>query len=201
MKLMRNPLSAYLPQDRYRALLNGNPLPEVTQGTALFADISGFTSMTEKMSVKLGARRGIEEFTNRINTVYQHLIAEIERFNGSVINFAGDSITCWFDEKDGQLPQRAVACAQAMQQVMASFENLAVKISITTGKVHRRVVGNPDINLLDTLSGATVVRLAAGEHLAASFLWKKPSPWRFPSRRTVSRMQLVFPLDFHRDSC
>jgi len=40
---MDTALAAYLPQDRCAALARGEPLPEHTHGTALFADISGFT--------------------------------------------------------------------------------------------------------------------------------------------------------------
>jgi class 3 adenylate cyclase len=36
-----------MPQDRLRALARGQPLPERCAGAALFADISGFTALTE----------------------------------------------------------------------------------------------------------------------------------------------------------
>lgn len=39
-------LSAYIPQDRLRALAAGESLPDRTTGSALFADISGFTPLT-----------------------------------------------------------------------------------------------------------------------------------------------------------
>lgn len=40
-------LSAYLPPDRRRALQTGQQLPDRASGAALFADISGFTPLTE----------------------------------------------------------------------------------------------------------------------------------------------------------
>jgi class 3 adenylate cyclase len=40
-------LHTYLPQDRLRALARGETLPDRTNGSALFADISGFTALTE----------------------------------------------------------------------------------------------------------------------------------------------------------
>ena len=57
-------LSSYLPQDRVRALANGASLPGRTRGTVLFADISGFTAVTEALRNTLGARRGAEELTS-----------------------------------------------------------------------------------------------------------------------------------------
>jgi predicted ATPase/class 3 adenylate cyclase len=155
-----------MPQDRYRSLLCGAPLPEITQGSGLFADISGFTALTEVLTQKYGPRRGIEELARQINAVYQPLIGEIEAFGGSVIDFAGDSVICWFDAGDGESTSRAVTCAWEMQRVMDSFDNLALKIAITSGPARRLIAGDPDIQLLDTLAGATIARLAIGEHMA-----------------------------------
>jgi class 3 adenylate cyclase len=89
-----NPLHSYLPQDRLRALARGEPLPDRASGAALFADISGFTPLTEALSRDLGPRRGVDELSGQINAVYDALIAQVERFGGSVIGFAGDAMTC-----------------------------------------------------------------------------------------------------------
>src|SRR3954469_4473656 len=93
-------LAAYLPQDRRQALARGEPLPEHTHGAALFADIAGFTPLTEALDRALGTRRGAETLARQINAVYKALIAEVDRTGGSVIGFAGDSITCWFAQND-----------------------------------------------------------------------------------------------------
>ena len=91
-------LHVYLPQDRLRVLVRGETLPDRTNGAALFADISGFTALTEALRNALGPRRGAEELTRRMEAVYSTLIGEIERHGGSVISFAGDLMLCWFDE-------------------------------------------------------------------------------------------------------
>jgi class 3 adenylate cyclase len=187
-----NALSAYIPQDRRYALARGETLPDCTRGSALFADISGFTPLTEQLTRELGTRRGAEELTRHINVVYDALIAEVERQGGSVISFAGDAITCWFANSawqiangrvawrmaDGEQPQplsaigyplsanRAVLCALAMQAAMCAFPELTLKVAVTTGAARRFVVGDPNIQLLDALAGATVARLAVAEHLA-----------------------------------
>jgi len=44
------PLSAYIPQDRRQALAEGVALPDRMVGAALFADISGFTPLTEALA-------------------------------------------------------------------------------------------------------------------------------------------------------
>ena len=157
-------LDAYLPEDRLRALMHNAPLPDRTSGSALFADISGFTSLTESLLKALGSRRGAEELTKQLNTLYSALIAEVEKYGGSVIGFAGDAITCWFDGT-ASVPM-TISTALGMQAAMQSFLRLALKISIATGSARRFVVGDPSIQLLDVLAGATVARTAVGEHLA-----------------------------------
>ncbi|MGB8645344.1 MAG: AAA family ATPase [Anaerolineae bacterium] len=164
-------LADYIPQDRCTALANGAPLPDRAQGAGLFADIVGFTELTEKLTQQLGPRRGIEELTRQINTVYDTIINQMDRYGGSVIGFAGDSMTCWFTTKEaGSLPSesasvRAVSAARAIQAAMAAHPELALKVTVTTGPARRFVVGDPQIQLLDALAGTTVARLATAEHL------------------------------------
>ncbi len=159
-------LYSYLPQDRRSAIARGESLPNHCNGTALFADISGFTALTETIGQELGPRRGIEELTRRINAVYHALITEIERFDGSVISFAGDSVTCWFD--GSKTAQRAVTSALALQTAMRAFPNLGLKVAITSGPARRFIVGDPTIQMFDALVGTTISRLSVAEHIAIS---------------------------------
>jgi adenylate cyclase len=166
-------LVVYLPMDRRQALVRGVALPERTQGAALFADISGFTRLTEVLVQALGPQRGVEELTHYLNMVYDALIAELYQQQGCVIGFSGDAITCWFDGDDGR---RATACALAMQQAMQPFGNLAfltgqslslaVKVVVAAGPARRFLVGDPDIQVIEAISGDTFTRLAAAEHQA-----------------------------------
>jgi predicted ATPase/class 3 adenylate cyclase len=137
----------------------------------------------------MGLRRGAEELPHHLNRVYDALIAEVDRYGGSVIGFAGDAITCWF--ADGELhgsappgvqgetgPLRAAACALAMQKAMEQFAavplpgqapvSLAIKVAVASGPARRFLVGDPAIQLIPALAGATLLRMAAAEHLASS---------------------------------
>lgn len=170
--LMDSP-ATFIPIDRRHALAHGETLPDQAQGTALFADISGFTPLTEALSKMLGQRRGAEEISRQLNHVYDALINEVERYGGSVINFAGDAITCWFE---GDAGARATASALMMQRAMAQFSSLtlpsggmvtlAMKAAVAGGPVRRFVVGNPAIQLIDVLAGATLGRMSIVEHHA-----------------------------------
>jgi adenylate cyclase len=98
--------SVYIPMDRRQALAQGSSLPDRTTGSALFADISGSTLLTEALARTLGPRLGAEELTRQLNRIYDVLIAEVDRYGGSVIGFAGDAITCWFAEPDSSGPEK-----------------------------------------------------------------------------------------------
>jgi class 3 adenylate cyclase len=100
------------------ALAHGQALPDRVSGSALFADISGFTPLTEALARELGPQRSSEELTRHLSLVYDALIQTLHRCGGSVISFNGDAITCWFDGDDGV---RGVACDLAMQRAMQNF--------------------------------------------------------------------------------
>ena len=137
-------LGTYLPQDRLRALIKGESLPNRTNGSAIFADISGFTLLTEKLTQTLGPRKGVEALSQQLNAVYGALINKVESYRGSVISFAGDSIIGWFEDAgSASTSLRAVTCAQAMQFAMQEFKELSLKVVITTGPARRLVVGDP----------------------------------------------------------
>src|SRR5919201_58495 len=165
---------AYIPIDRRISILTGERLADRTWGSALFADISGFTPLTEMLASQLGPKRGAEELTRQLDIIYGAVIDQIDRYHGSVIGFAGDAITCWFDGDDGL---RATACGLAVQQVMAKFAevktpsggtvSIAIKVAIACGPVRRFLVGDPNIQYIDALAGATLDRMAAAEHHAA----------------------------------
>lgn len=168
-------IGAYLPSDRLLALTRGKELPTRTHGSALFADISGFTALTSKLTRSLGLRRGAEELPRHLDRVYEALTRHVHACGGSVISFAGDAITCWFDGDSGAA---ATDCALGLQSVMDSFRaialpdgsttELALKVSVATGPVLRVVVGDPDVQLMDVIAGSTMERLASGESLARS---------------------------------
>lgn len=172
--------AAYIPADRYHALLENRELAARENGSTLFADISGFTPLTEAYARLLGARRGAEELTRQLNLIYDAVIVDVRRYGGSVICFSGDAITCWFSEgwpseASDRPAVRAVACGHAIVQTMAmlsaltlpdgSLVNLGIKVSVASGSARRFLVGDPTIQYWDLLAGDPVERVVDGEHL------------------------------------
>jgi class 3 adenylate cyclase/tetratricopeptide (TPR) repeat protein len=164
---------AYLSRDQRRVLRSGDVLPDRVAGAALFADISGFTPLTEALAGELGPQRGAEELTANLNRVFHAVIDVLHRYGGDVIYFSGDAITCWLDGDDGA---RAAACGLAMQDVMERVGavrtpggmdvQLGMKIAIAVGRARRFVVGDPEIQLIEVLAGRLIDDLAAAEGLA-----------------------------------
>jgi class 3 adenylate cyclase/tetratricopeptide (TPR) repeat protein len=169
----------FIPFDRRQAMLEGHTLPDRSQGTALFADISGFTPLTDALVKRLGHVRGAEELTEQLNDVYSRLVDDVHRYRGSVVSFSGDAITCWFDATAGQHPAAARAVASALQmqadmqalnagarQSLSLIPRLEIKIGIVSGQVRRFVVGDPAVQLIDTLAGSLMDDVATAEGLA-----------------------------------
>ena len=164
-------LGTYLPMDRRQALAVGGSLPDRATASVLFADIAGFTPLTETLAMSLGPRRGCEELTQLLNSVYTALVSQVHRFGGSVVCFIGDALISCFSADPGL---SALACALEMQRTMKQFQtvpapqggtvSLAMKAAVAAGSVRRFLVGDPQVQLLDLLAGATL-SLAAGATL------------------------------------
>ena len=165
-----NPFSIYLPMDRRHAIVNGETMPDRVSGTALFADISGFTPLTGALAMEMGRQRGAEEVLNYINPIYEAVITKLYEYRGSVIGFAGDSITCWIEGDDGR---SGVACGLAMQEIMQQFATvytpggvevaLAIKIGLANGPARRFLAGHPHYHNFEALAGDTLARMADAE--------------------------------------
>jgi adenylate cyclase len=146
LKRMSNGLSAFarfMPVDVVRPLVNGSiePKPggELREITVLFADLPGFTELTEE----LGA--GVEPSLTRFLTLS---IAAIHAEGGTVDKFIGDAVMAiWnapHDEPDHAL--RACRAAAAIRDALHAMPPLAprhdavrVRIGINTGVA---LVGN-----------------------------------------------------------
>jgi class 3 adenylate cyclase/tetratricopeptide (TPR) repeat protein len=166
-------LGAYIPQDRRRALAGGAAVPERQRGAALFADLSGFTALTERLANRLGPLRGAEELGAWLRRIYDPLVACIEDEDGTVLGFSGDAMTCFLDGDDGA---RAVRAAERMQREVARLHDaraadggrigVRIKVAVAVGEVRRFTAGDPGRRLWDVMAGSTLMRLAAMEQNA-----------------------------------
>ncbi|NIR63451.1 MAG: hypothetical protein GWO10_06650 [candidate division Zixibacteria bacterium] len=124
-------LHTYLPQDRLRAIANNTTLPNRTSGSALFADISGFTPLTVSFHKVYGVRRGSEELSKHLETVYSALITEIEKFGGSVI----------FERSIGRTDLPGGSYDQLMESIRTQVLSLPDETRLLTGHGPETTVG------------------------------------------------------------
>ena len=185
MSIQQSLKASYIPIDRALMLTGDLTIPSRVTGTALFADISGFSSLTERLRLKYGDAEGAELLILTLNDVFTALIGALHLHSGSVIGFSGDAITCWFDasyfDDDAEAcAHHAMTTAFAMHDVMrkadwtavASLDgeaNLSMKVALASGTAKRFVVGDPNIQLNDVLVGDLVMRMAKAEKLASTF--------------------------------
>ena len=166
---------AYIPEDRRRSLAQGRELPLLSHGSALFVDIAGYTPLSEALARAYGGRRGAEEVTATLDRVVAALIESMHTWRAGIVYFSGDALTAWIEGDDGS---RATACALEMQRVMSRVGTvttsegsslvLGLKVAVAVGSVHRFVVGDPRVQLIDVLAGRLMDSLASAEQQAHS---------------------------------
>jgi class 3 adenylate cyclase/tetratricopeptide (TPR) repeat protein len=128
----RHTLSTYLPRYLVK-LVTDDPTPgqvdsSFRHGAVMLADVSGFTAMSEKLSV-LG-KEGAEEITGIVNDYFDTMLDISAKYGGDLLKFGGDALLIFFEGRDG--PRRAIATAHAMQHAMDRFAQLETSRGVFT---------------------------------------------------------------------
>ena len=163
-------LQKYIPPElAKRILLAGKQIEsERRLVTVLFADVSGFTAMSEKLDA--------EEVSTVLNDCFKGLISIVYKYEGVIDKFIGDEIMAIFGaplthEND---PERAVRCSMEMMEYMERFnalspvtlpEPLGLHISMNTGMVVAGNVGS-DLRMNYSVIGDTVNLASRLKHVA-----------------------------------
>ncbi len=133
--------------------------------TILFADISGFTPMAEKL--------GPEQIRSLMNACFETLVPVIERYQGVVDKFIGDAIMALFGAPVAQEnhPELALRAALGMQAALGEFNqkhttDFGLHFGVNTGRVVAGGIGSAGrqdysvmgdaVNLAARLEGASV---------------------------------------------
>ena len=140
-------------------------------GAVLFADISGFTAMSEALG-RTG-RAGTEELSGIVNGCFATLIGIAQAHGGDVAKFGGDAMTVLF-VPDGS--RRVIACALEMQAAMAAFRgvetragayDLALKIGVAGGRLFVTTVGSQQTQLEFVIAGGALQAAATAQGYGA----------------------------------
>ena len=115
-------------------------------GTLVFADVSGFTPLTERLARR--GKVGAEELTDVLNDVFSTLGRVSDSYGGDLLKFGGDAMLLLFDGP-GHV-DRAAACAAGLLQALRPFKHLrtpggvvslSMSIGMESGPVHLVHVG------------------------------------------------------------
>lgn len=125
------------------------PFQEQFPAAVLFADISGFTKLAEKLTQR--GPTGAEQITRILNTYFGQLIDLITVHGGDVVKFAGDGLyAIWpcmvHDEDIETITRRSIQCALEVQEKLHDYEvapdeRLSMRIGIGAGDVLAATVG------------------------------------------------------------
>jgi class 3 adenylate cyclase/tetratricopeptide (TPR) repeat protein len=151
------------------------PRHRVVDGSLVFADVSGFTPLAERLA--RNGKVGAEELTDTLNAVFTDLLEVAARYGGDCLKFGGDALLLLFDEPGHA--RRAAAAAIGMQDALRALRRqrssvgvarLGISMGVHTGPVdavlaghnHRElVVTGPAVSAVLALEGAA----GAGEVL------------------------------------
>jgi len=163
-------LQKYIPPELAKKILSAGKQIESERRlvTVVFADVSGFTAMSEKLDA--------EEVSSVLNDCFKGLISIVYKYEGVIDKFIGDEIMAIFGaplahEND---PERAVRCSMEMMEYMDRFnslspvslpEPLGLHISMNTGMVVAGNVGS-DLRMNYSVIGDTVNLGSRLKHVA-----------------------------------
>jgi class 3 adenylate cyclase/tetratricopeptide (TPR) repeat protein len=145
---------------------------------ALFADVAGFTPMSEAEALSVVGRAGAEELTGVLNSYFDPMIDLVHSYGGIVAKFAGDAMTIVFPYEHGSrtaVARRATQCALDMQANMGRYAairtsagtfRLAMRAGLALGRALCTTVGDPGILYEHVIAGRVLDLCAEAEHHA-----------------------------------
>lgn len=207
-ELVSNVAGRFVPR-LVREWISDDPSPHLRHralpGTLVFADVSGFTKMSERLS-RLG-RVGPEEITSVIESTFTGLLDEAYAHQATLLQFGGDALLLFF--RDDGHEARAAGAALAMRHRLRSGGQIdtpagKVRLSMTVGvqsgtfdfflvgRSHRQlVVGGPAASrLVELESAAEKGRILLGDTTAAALHRSNVGPPSGPGRLLRGRIDV-----------
>ncbi|MCD4686242.1 MAG: AAA family ATPase, partial [Anaerolineae bacterium] len=153
-------VSSFLP--RYIAdneKLYAEDYADLRPGTFLFADVSGFTSLSERLQ-GVGGDEGTEILTRIINDFFAKMLEILAKSNGQLLKFAGDALEAFFPapRRRDESPLAIRTGLRMQREMVATFQpiihplllqlfgeydmELTMSIGICQGHLFEAVVGN-----------------------------------------------------------
>ncbi|MEW6240343.1 MAG: adenylate/guanylate cyclase domain-containing protein [Chloroflexota bacterium] len=174
-------LASYVPRLIQRRVVNNpapidSPVAEDFRAVVLFADISGFTMLTERLAERGPA--GAEVLAELLNDYFGQLIGIISEYGGDVVKFAGDAILAVWpmddsaggETSDWDWAARVVDCALQIREKLHHYKvediNLRLKVAVSAGQISLAHVGGVFNRWEFLMVGAPLVELGQANDLA-----------------------------------
>ena len=146
--------------------------PEVTyqslEGTLVFADISGFTDLTERLARR--GKVGAEEMSDVLNLTFEALLTAAYDYGAGLVKWGGDAVLLLFDNE--RHTEMACRAAWEMQRTIrrvgrlrtsSGRVSLRMSIGVHSGAFDFLLVGHGYRELVATGPGVTTVVLMEKE--------------------------------------
>jgi predicted ATPase/class 3 adenylate cyclase len=172
---------SYLPEHVLRLLpstesVNNPPVTQRVYAVTLYADVVGFTAMTESFAGS--GSLGTEQLTQIINRWFEVTANAIAGSGGSVVDFAGDALVGMFRYTAESAPvvaRRAIRCAELIREATASVgavptpdgpRSLTIRVGLARGPLLVMLVGDPAIRLQHLIAGPALESAIGALHRA-----------------------------------
>ncbi len=139
------------------------------RGSLVFADISGFTALTERLAVR--GKAGAEEMGDLLNAIFERLLSAAYDHGANLIKWGGDAVLLLFE--DEHHAEHAAQACWGMQEVMRAsgrvetsrgVVRLGMSIGMHTGEIDFLLVGDRHRELV--VAGPTATMTAHMEKIA-----------------------------------
>lgn len=179
---MLKTLASYLPRLVQQQLIHNQtllkePQAETFAAAILFADISGFTALTEQLARQGPA--GAEILTTILNDYFGELIALIHAHGGDVVKFAGDALLAlWITPQTADataaLTQETLRAAQgslAIRNQLKAYATpegipLSLRLALGAGEITTMHLGGLHENWEFLVAGPPLSQVEQASHLA-----------------------------------
>ncbi len=135
-------------------------LARTFEGTLVFADVSGFTELTEKLAKR--GREGAEEIAGVLDGAFAELIEAAYAHHADLLKFGGDAVLLLFRGENHA--HRAATAALGMQDALATMRRLStsagpvrleMSVGMHAGTFHFFLVGSVHRELVVTGADAS----------------------------------------------
>ena len=171
-----------------------HPEQERFQAAVLFADISGFTALAERLAQR--GPGGAEELTRLLNSYFGRLIDLVNAHGGEIVKFAGDALLAWWsvgEEDLARVTGRAAQCGLAVQKALHDYQEaegvrLSLRIGVGAGEISTMHLGGRFGRWEFLPTGAPLVQSSLAEQRAEpGEVVLSPEAWQLAETQLVGQ--------------